>query len=342
MKFISRKMSNNYLFTLLLLLSSFQYSNAQCGSCTNPTGIVTVGFGESICYDANTTITSLDVFFDGMVTICDGVILTISGTTQLSGTAQIIMNNCSEIHQTGSFTCSSNNALVYAGDNTCDARLTIEAASALCASLTDNSHIHFCNLNGSPISGSPGLATIGCGLELPIELTDFKAIAQDDNTILVEWLTASEFNNDFFTVERSNDNLNWTSVAKIDGARNSIQTIHYSVVDQFPYFNTSYYRLKQTDFDGKYSYSSTVSVNLNENQSSVIIYPNPANEFFNISGNENELSELSIYNIFGQNITSSVSIQTITERTKKIDLTNLSKGVYIVKTKSTNNTILKK
>ncbi len=110
---------------------------------------------------------------------------------------------------------------------------------------------------------------------LPIELLTFNAIPNGKKVDL-KWSTASEKNNDYFTVEKSTDAQVFEFVAEIDGAGNSTDVIDYTTSDNQPYSGVSYYRLKQTDFNGEYSYSSIVAVNFSENESGVFVYPNPA------------------------------------------------------------------
>ncbi|RLD55710.1 MAG: hypothetical protein DRJ01_16260, partial [Bacteroidetes bacterium] len=101
---------------------------------------------------------------------------------------------------------------------------------------------------------------------LPIELVDFNANVVGNNVEL-NWTTTSEINNDYFTVERSIDAINFEIVDDISGAGNSNKSINYKLVDYSPYQGISYYRLKQTDYDGKYSHSKIVSVNNVKNAS---------------------------------------------------------------------------
>jgi len=94
---------------------------------------------------------------------------------------------------------------------------------------------------------------------LPIELLDFFA-ACDENHIDLSWATASEVNNDYFTVQRSFDAQNFTDIAYLPGAGNNNGVLHYLYIDNNTFNNTVYYRLKQTDYDGSFSYSSIVAV----------------------------------------------------------------------------------
>lgn len=74
------------------------------------------------------------------------------------------------------------------------------------------------------------------------------------------WATATESDNDFFTVERGLDGEAWTDLLQVDGAGSSGEERHYSAVDPEPLEGTSFYRLRQTDLDGAESWSDAVSV----------------------------------------------------------------------------------
>jgi len=110
---------------------------------------------------------------------------------------------------------------------------------------------------------------------LPIELLSFTGKNQGE-TNLLEWTTASEQNNDFFTVERSIDAQTFGILGKVEGAGNSSTAIHYSLVDESPY-ETAYYRLKQTDYNGNYTFSNSIQLTLKKGDDfSFNIYPNPS------------------------------------------------------------------
>ncbi|MBL7888762.1 MAG: T9SS type A sorting domain-containing protein, partial [Bacteroidia bacterium] len=110
---------------------------------------------------------------------------------------------------------------------------------------------------------------------LPIELLSFNAIPNGKKVDL-NWSTASEKNNDFFTIERSKDAQLFEFVAHVDGAGNSSELTDYVAVDPQPFSGISYYRLKQTDFNGEYSYSRIVAVEFSSSIQDFLIYPNPA------------------------------------------------------------------
>lgn len=110
---------------------------------------------------------------------------------------------------------------------------------------------------------------------LPIELISFDA-ERKNKVVELKWKTATEINNDYFTIERSIDGKTFEVIEMIKGAGNSTVELSYATIDPNPYDGVSYYRLKQTDFDGQFEYFNVVSVgrsSLSMNETKV--YPNP-------------------------------------------------------------------
>ncbi|HSZ26132.1 MAG TPA: T9SS type A sorting domain-containing protein [Cytophagaceae bacterium] len=146
---------------------------------------------------------------------------------------------------------------------------------------------------------------------LPIQLLSFEANAYSDY-VLTSWETASEKNNDFFTLEKTKDGVNYFLVANIKGAGNSLQHSNYSYPDYAPFNGTSYYRLKQTDYNGKFSYSQLVAVNFsNTNETSFNIYPNPSSGedlMVALNGQKEEEVLVVLYDMLGEIIYSKVYI----------------------------------
>jgi len=93
--------------------------------------------------------------------------------------------------------------------------------------------------------------SISCNPALPIELLSFDGSKKDDYNLL-KWTTASENKNDYFTIERSEDGENWEILDVIKGSGNSTSSINYNLIDDSFRNVINYYRLKQTDYDGKY------------------------------------------------------------------------------------------
>ncbi len=123
---------------------------------------------------------------------------------------------------------------------------------------------------------------------LPIKLLSFKAILNANNKTEIVWATATEKNNDFFTIERSKDLKEIETLAKVNGAGTSYITKNYKILDEHPFEGTSYYRLKQTDFDGKFEYFNWCAV-LNSKISKEDrlhidkLFPNPFSDQFTVN-----------------------------------------------------------
>jgi hypothetical protein len=110
------------------------------------------------------------------------------------------------------------------------------------------------------------------GSALPIELTSFTATAVNSSSVFVTWTTATESNNAYFVVERTLDGLHFDSISYTAGAGTSNIQHAYSITDHEPYSGTSYYRLKQVDYNSIFSYSNLVPVEIGS------VYPNPCYE----------------------------------------------------------------
>ena len=166
---------------------------------------------------------------------------------------------------------------------------------------------------------------------LPIELTFFQA---DEREIEVDlyWQTASEVNNDFFTIERSRDALSWEGVLTIDGAGNSNDLLNYTAIDHFPYSGVSYYRLKQTDFDGKFSYSEIETVYLLDeiSKTELSLYPNPTHGEITLKGIEFGMKECIIFNAYGQIVTNQVDVLERTDHFLRLNTGDLASGLYTI------------
>jgi hypothetical protein len=198
---------------------------------------------------------------------------------------------------------------------------------------------------GGAINFGSGTATktTGCsvtGVPLPIALLSFEAQCKNEN-ISLEWSSASEINNDYYTIERSIDGVNWQVISIVLGAGNTSNLMYYSFTDKSNNYEISYYRLKQTDFDGDFDYSNILEVkNCEKNVDFNVleIYPNPANEFLNVSINfpEEEIISMSIQNLFGEIIYYKESYQS------KIVFENKLSGIYILQIKCVKKTLFEK
>lgn len=153
----------------------------------------------------------------------------------------------------------------------------------------------------------------GCIL-LPIELNSFDVVIIGGKA-QIRWSTSSESNNDYFTVMKSSDSDFFKPVGKIQGAGNSNVLLFYDFEDSESISATTYYRLKQTDFNGDYSYSEVISVSPKANESRLnslyISNISPSNFQFVFNGVPEKEYQYSIINISGQKIASATVITDI-------------------------------
>jgi surface protein len=119
---------------------------------------------------------------------------------------------------------------------------------------------------------------------LPIELLTFIAHPQENNALL-HWTTTAEINNEKFCIEHSKDGLIFNKIAEKQGKGTSSTKTEYQYKHEKINDRTHYYRLKQVDFDGKFTYSDIVKVAIEEHQSNIKVFPNPTSGEINFSKN---------------------------------------------------------
>ncbi len=174
---------------------------------------------------------------------------------------------------------------------------------------------------------------------LPVEFLNFEAVLAGD-VVDVVWQTASEINNDFFIVEKSQDGENFYAINQVEGVGNTQEISDYFSQDIDPLDGVSYYRLKQVDFDGTTSYSSITKINSSITE--VSVYPNPAKSYLTIQGIESELENIQVLNGLGQDVTNLVVITNQNSTKLNVDVSALMSGVYTIKTLTTIHKIHKK
>lgn len=180
------------------------------------------------------------------------------------------------------------------------------------------------------------LITLPTCAVLPINLLSFAGYCNEQNIVL-QWRTATEVNNNYFTIERSSDAINWDIIGTVAGAGNSSIPLNYTLTDMNHNEGTTYYQLKQTDFNENHKYEAIIGINKCENNKAehFTVYPNPSTGKFKLlfSGNTSEINSIEIFNLQGQHIYSSVGFQSI------VDLSNNLPGVYYIHVKHNSETI---
>jgi hypothetical protein len=233
----------------------------------------------------------------------------------------------------------------------CDGYLYL-APTGLLTGDNPGSKIDICNNNtvwtGPGPTGGP--ASYGTS-PLPIELVSFNAKLFENTKVKIEWTTATETNNDFFTIERSRNGATFEEVTRVDGSGTSTSQKSYSATDNGPLEGTSYYRLRQTDVDGHSETFNLVAVDFKRTAKGCVlkVYPNPCMGLCNVElaecdSDDSPEIEVEVIDAAGNKVYSHVP-----ERDSKgsfslsIDTkNNLKPGVYIVRGQSRSEQYNKK
>ncbi|TSA51154.1 MAG: T9SS C-terminal target domain-containing protein, partial [Sphingobacteriales bacterium] len=168
---------------------------------------------------------------------------------------------------------------------------------------------------------------IGYGANpLPIQLTTFTAENVNDVSVLLKWETESEINNNYFCVERSVDGKTFSEIGIVNGNGTTETKHNYTLSDEAPISGVSYYRLKQVDFDGNFSYSQIIAVEIHSTQTDWSIYPNPVSEQLTVNCNQFAGSTINLMDVFGRIIIS----QKINLKSEIINLKSIPSGIYFI------------
>ncbi len=158
---------------------------------------------------------------------------------------------------------------------------------------------------------------------IPVEMTSFKAKANNNTTVLT-WQTASERDNAGFTIERSTNATDFTAIGQVKGNGTTSAVSNYTFTDNVPASGSNYYRLRQTDTNGKATVSSVVSVLFGKG--GLIIKSNIVQNSLDITVGEAEKGPLSIFSLSGQLIYSAT-----VQGSQRIDVSAFVAGVYIIR-----------
>jgi len=147
---------------------------------------------------------------------------------------------------------------------------------------------------------------------------------------LLSWTTASEQDNKQFDIEVSKDGLNFEVIGTIASQGNSIVARHYQFLHVKPQPGVSYYRIKQTDMDGKYSYSKIISLTVPSALAKASVYPVPAKDKITINfGAITAKGEIKIYSA-DMKVVKQVTLNGLSI-TKEINISSLGAGIYFIR-----------
>ena len=175
---------------------------------------------------------------------------------------------------------------------------------------------------------------------MAVEFTQWTATNLEES-VLLEWTTASEENNDYFAIERSIDGVTWKVLGNVGGAGTTSATHYYSFEDTKPVSGISYYRLKQVDFNGEYTYSSVKCINRPANADKMYkAYVNKDIDAFIVQGEEIAACNIEVYNNLGVKMTN-LSFNPISTDKVVINVGQLPIGTYFIKICNGSKSVVK-
>lgn len=189
--------------------------------------------------------------------------------------------------------------------------------------------------------------TFNFSAPLPVELVSFDAVVEK-NQVDLRWITGTEINNNGFEIQRKFENENWQTVGFVKGKGSTSQPTGYTFTDKIEQPGLYYYRLKQVDFNGTYSFSNVVEVEIVSVPGQYYLaqnFPNPFNPSTQISYfvPDAGLVNLSVYNLIGQKVAELVNEnQKAGTYTVNFNASNLSSGLYIYSLTANGKTLTKK
>ena len=174
---------------------------------------------------------------------------------------------------------------------------------------------------------------------LPLTIVSFTANSSDNKSVQLEWKTASETNIHSFVLEVSKDGVQWSKINFQPATGNASQTATYHFTDYKPSNGINYYRLQIRENDNTFYYSEITSININNLNTQIHVYPNPTEDkvYIDLIANEIDTANIHVYDMLGRELLTPISI-TLQEGVNiiPIELASLSSGSYILhlKTKS--------
>jgi len=175
---------------------------------------------------------------------------------------------------------------------------------------------------------------------LPVELINFDVQLIGSREVSITWATLSEINNDYFEVQRSENGTEFTSFRIIKGVGNSQTSIAYSTTDFSPYNNVSYYRLKQVDLDGSFSYSEIKAVAI-DGFYSIYLFPNPTNNIVQVETNfaSDGIVNYQVLDLTGKVVFSKTNAVKKGNQQTILPISNLGTGHYFLRINLNDSTI---
>ncbi len=168
----------------------------------------------------------------------------------------------------------------------------------------------------------------------PVMLLSFTGRLQNNHTVLLNWQTTAEHNNDYFDVERSSDGINFVSIGRVKGYGTTSLPHSYPLVDSKPINGLNYYRLRQVDFDGHYIYSNIVQVEVKNKKAITALYNSQSNS---IAVHFSDIQNNTVLKLFAANGQLIKSVAVKNNNNCILDLPMLASGIYMLQAMSNND-----
>jgi hypothetical protein len=191
----------------------------------------------------------------------------------------------------------------------------------------------------SPFSGQSGAPD-----PLPVELISFQA-SRNESGINCQWATATEKNNSHFTIERSANGEEFFAIGEVKGQGTTSQQTNYTFTDLKPVAGNAYYRLRQVDLDGTFTFSKTIVVKAASNKHEAFtLYPNPGNgvQYIKPAAGSAQAIQINVRNLQGELIQTAMVKNLDSSVGYKLDLTAQPKGLYLIEVVSEKDSFILK
>jgi len=296
----------------------------------------------NINYGATTLVNNGTLYVEGVIpssgsnaiTVASGATMFVGNIGLYTGTSsnQLVVSNGGTLNFCGNKTAGADNV------GTISSGGILNYAAGYYTTQTPGAQSDFV-VNGSQVAAYNDAASCLAAFDntvsnsLPISLDYFDA-KQDGETIAIEWTTASETNNDFFSVLKSYDAISFEIIDEVHGAGTSTVRHSYTSKDENPQVGINYYRLKQTDFDGKSTFSAVKSITFSAKNIDFDIFPNPSkfgNMTLAINAKRTEIVNLIITDIKGSQVyNNAITIEAGQNNIHLSDYTYLNAGQYVI------------
>ncbi len=313
---------NKLIFSLVSILVFITGAYAQSLTAPGSVGnVVLNGDTETIGGSGTITFTSLELKANSILTIPSGVRAVVNGPFENKAGSRVIVNG---------------ELVLNGGDNENKGGGVIEGSGTLHAPNGID------NKGGGTVFGStdrnPSCES-GCSYTtLPVELMYFEG--EFDKNVILSWATATEINNEYFSLERSENGKDFYEIARIQGHGNSEEMIEYTYEDDSYESAVEFYRLKQVDFDGQFEIFKAIRVETNAGQAenSFKVFPTVITQGkVTIEGEKPfEIKDIQIISLTGSSNVYQPRTSETTFRNVEVHMTGIESGLYLMKMVSEN------